>query len=91
MLIDEFIFAIIQHIPEKQFKTIRYYGAYSRNQKKKYKRYLISSIRQKKITSFISKKEVLCPKCNKPMEWVWYCAPNKDKPPPEAITLMDFM
>lgn len=92
MLVDDFIFAIIQHIPEKQFKMIRYYGAYSRNQKKKYKAYLKSSIQQTKLTYFVSKGEVLCPKCNKPMHYVWYC---KKKPPPEPIenmvTLLDFV
>ncbi|MBE9594643.1 MAG: transposase [Proteobacteria bacterium] len=30
MSVDEFIHAIIQHIPEKQFKMIRYYGSYCR-------------------------------------------------------------
>lgn len=88
MPIDEFIFGIIQHIPEKQFKTIRYYGAYCRNQKKKYKFYLMSSIQQKKLTSFGSKREVLCPKCKKAMIFVWYF---EGKPPPEKLTLLDFV
>jgi len=30
MSVDEFISAIIQHVPERQFKMIRYYGSYSR-------------------------------------------------------------
>lgn len=88
MPIDFFILAIIQHVPEKQFKMIRHYGAYSRNQKHKYQKYLKSSIRQTKLTSFPRERVVLCPKCNKPMAFVWYC---KKKPPPDMMTLLDFM
>ena len=36
--ITDFIASLIQHIPPKQFKMIRYYGVYSRNQKKRYKK-----------------------------------------------------
>ena len=36
--ISNFITSLIQHIPPKQFKMIRYYGVYSRNQKKRYKK-----------------------------------------------------
>jgi len=32
----DFIQSLIQHTPPKQFKMIRYYGAYSRNQKRNY-------------------------------------------------------
>ena len=88
MPIDLFIFAIVQHVPEKQFKMIRYYGAYSRNQKNKYKKYLKSSIQQTKLTYFTKQKDVLCPKCNQPMEFVWY---QKKGPPPDGLTLLDFM
>jgi len=38
--INNFISSLIQHIPLEQFKMIRYYGAYSRNQKQKYNTYL---------------------------------------------------
>ena len=34
MLVDEFITALIQHVPPRQFKMIRYYGAYARRAKK---------------------------------------------------------
>ncbi len=88
MPIDLFIFAIVQHVPEKQFKMIRYYGAYSRNQKKKYKKYLKSSIRQTQLTYFTKQKDVLCPKCNQPMEFIWY---QKKGPPSDGLTLLDFM
>ncbi len=50
MSVDNFIHAIIQHILERQFKMIRYYGSYCRKWKSRYKRYLShSSIRQCKI------------------------------------------
>ena len=88
MPVDDFILAIIQHVPEKNFKMIRYYGAYSRNQEKAFAHYRKSSIQQTILGDFSSKKEVLCPKCNSPMEFVWYC---KGKPPPEEKTLLDFM
>jgi hypothetical protein len=95
MPIDEFIIGIIQHIPEKQFKTIRYYGAYCRNQKREYTSYLKSSIQQTKLTSFGSKREVMCPKCNKPMIFIWYFEkkppPDKLMHPPNTLTLLDFV
>ncbi|MEA2036483.1 MAG: transposase [Nanoarchaeota archaeon] len=31
--IDNFITSLVQHIPKKQFKMIRYYGDYARNKK----------------------------------------------------------
>ncbi|MBW2975435.1 transposase [Candidatus Woesearchaeota archaeon] len=38
--IGGFITSLIQHIPPPQFKMIRYYGAYSRKQKKRYSLFL---------------------------------------------------
>jgi len=32
----DFISSLIQHIPPKQFRMMRHYGAYSRNQRRKY-------------------------------------------------------
>ncbi|MEK6856517.1 MAG: transposase [Nanoarchaeota archaeon] len=77
MLVDEFISAIIQHIPEKNQKLVRYYGAYSRRKKK--------SIRSS-ITTLISVKSsegrvCYCPKCYERMEFVAYCK----KPPPKDV------
>lgn len=34
--VNNFIFSLIQHIPPEQFKIIRHYGAYSRNQRRNY-------------------------------------------------------
>jgi hypothetical protein len=36
MEVREFIKALIQHIPDRNFKMIRYYGAYSRKTKRRY-------------------------------------------------------
>ena len=53
MSADEFIYAVIDHIPDKQFKTIRHYGVYSRGIKRKLKRLLgVVSIAQSKSTHF---------------------------------------
>lgn len=38
--INNFITSLIQHIPKKQFKMIRYYGIYSRNKKINHKQSL---------------------------------------------------
>lgn len=76
MLAHDFISAIIQHIPEKNFRLIRYYGAYSRRKKPIIKQ---SIIRQKILTDFVSKREFHCSKCNEIMQIVMFC----DKPPPE--------
>jgi len=34
--VDNFIGSLVQHIPLEQFKLIRHYGCYSRNQRRKY-------------------------------------------------------
>jgi len=39
MAVREFIKALIQHIPDRNFKMIRYYGAYSRRTKGQYSEY----------------------------------------------------
>ena len=74
----DFISAIIQHIPEKNFRLIRYYGAYSRRKKKVIHQ---SIIMQRTLTDFVSKREFHCSKCNEIMEIVLFC----DKPPPKDM------
>ena len=77
--VDEFIEAILQHIPEPQFKMIRYYGAYSRRNVSKYKKSLKqSSIEIKTFNKILKKEQVLCPNCECEMELVGFC---KYKPP----------
>ena len=81
MQVDEFISSLLQHIPESQFKMIRYYGAYARRTKKIFKAYLQSSINQMTLCSFGFRKEIKCPYCGGETELAWYCK----KPPPLEI------
>ncbi len=46
--------AVVDHIPDKNFKTIRHYGIYSRGLKKKFKRLLGMVIIAQKKKSMIS-------------------------------------
>lgn len=79
MLAEKFISAIIQHIPEKNFRLIRYYGVYSRRKTKVIKQSIIT---QKILTDFTSKREFHCSKCNEIMEIVMFC----DKPPDKDMS-----
>lgn len=84
MSTDEFITALIQHIPEPQFKMIRYYGAYARHTRKSYKMYLQSSIEQKTLLMYGVKKPekiLFCPYCSGTLDFVIVLK----KPPPENI------
>ena len=73
----KFIQSIIQHIPERQFKMIRYYGIYSRRLKKKYRIFLRQqSIRQLKLTKSSSERHVICPKCGHLMEFLRFLKPG---------------
>ena len=79
---DDFITALIQHIPEPQFKMIRYYGAYARNRKKLFKKHLQSSIEQTNLLKYgikPPKKIPKCPQCGEKLEFIMYIK----KPPPE--------
>ena len=80
MFVDDFISALIQHIPEPQFKMIRYYGAYARRTKSIFKSYLQSSIKQMTLWIFGFRKEISCPYCGGEVEFVAYL---KKPPPPE--------
>ena len=79
MLADDFISAIIQHIPDRNFRLIRYYGAYARRKKRIITQ---SIIRQKILAEFVSKRQFHCSKCNEIMEIVMFC----DKPPPKDMS-----
>lgn len=87
----EFITALIQHIPDEQFKMIRYYGAYSRKHKKKYKKYLNhQSIRQATLLNFDGKRVPRCPQCLGKMRIIGY---RPGKPPPFrkiGVTITDW-
>lgn len=84
MTTDEFITSLIQHVPEKHFKMIRYYGAYARRNKRKYGARVLSSIKQLKLTKFGFIKPTLCPICRKPMQFITYL---KKPPPPDKQKL----
>ena len=72
MDVFEFIEALIQHIPDRQFKMIRYYGAYVRKWKSKFKFYLQESITQSKLRDFPKKRGICCPVRGRLMEFVLY-------------------
>ncbi len=81
MSVDEFITALIQHIPKPQFKMIRYYGAYARRTKGKFGAKSQSSITQLNLYHFGLERVKYCPFCHNELVFVWYCR----KPPPETI------
>jgi len=84
MTSDELITALIQHIPDSQFKMIRYYGAYARHRRKLYKAYLQSSIEQATLLIYgVRKPEKIlsCPYCGGIMDFVMVLK----KPPPEKL------
>lgn len=72
----DFISALIQHIPEKQFKMIRYYGAYARRSKKIfYKHATQSSIGsvQVSLNSVLGRKMIpKCPDCGGSLVFLRY-------------------
>jgi len=81
MKVQEFIKALIRHIPDRNFKMIRYYGAYARRIKKRYSGYLQRSIKQATLDDFERKTNTWapkCPFCGAKMRFVWY-----EKGPPE--------
>ena len=79
MLVDDFIYAIIQHVPEKNQKLVRYYGAYSRRKMKCIK----SSITKLISTKSSEGRVCYCPKCYERMEFVFYS--KKDVPPDKNL------
>ncbi len=84
MKVFEFMDAILQHIPDRQFKMIRYYGAYCRKWKGRYAHYLAQrSITQTKLSDFPRKGVYRCPVCGSIMTLEMYFP----KGPPEE---MDF-
>ena len=76
---SDFMSAIIQHIPEKHFRLVRYYGACARR-----KTGFVKSFIQQSIIAYsnqvenINKRHSLCPKCHSEMEFIMYCK----RPPP---------
>ncbi len=86
--VEEFIRRIIQHIPEPQFKMIRYYGAYCRKWKRKYQHYLIQESITKSISAKIPKKrEYFCPNCGTKLKF----DQKLDNPPPRKRKFGEFV
>jgi hypothetical protein len=81
MTTNQFISALIQHIPPSHFKMIRYYGAYARASKSKYGAKSRSGITQLKLYQFGIERIKYCPFCHNELEFVWYCR----KPPPVPL------
>ena len=75
--VEEFITCLIQHIPQKNFKVMRYYGLYSRKKKKK-------NSKQETIPKYFrSKHSIECPKCGRILEPLEYFPPTYPNGPPE--------
>lgn len=83
MFVEQFITALIQHIPPPQFKMIRYYGAYARRTKGRYGAKARSSIKQLNLYHFGLERTKYCPFCHNELEFVWYCK----KPPKEMLKI----
>jgi hypothetical protein len=82
MTVDDFITALIQHIPPKQFRMIRYYGAYARKTKRHFGAGIHSAVTQLNLYHFGLERIKNCPFCKNPMTFVCYIK----KPPPETPT-----
>ena len=75
MEVRAFMRALIQHIPDRNFKMIRYYGAYCRRTKRSYSGYLQRSIRQATFEDFVTNVNTWapkCPRCGRKMTFVCY-------------------
>lgn len=86
--VEEFIRRLIQHIPEPQFKMIRYYGAYCRKWKRKYQHYLIQeSLTSSIIAKIPRKREYFCPNCGTKLKF----DQKLDNPPPRERKFGEFV
>ena len=86
MSVEEFISAVIGHIPDPQFKTIRHYGIYARGKRRFFKKLLgVVSMVQQRLTGQRWSWAPECPNCGVKMEFV--CSSGMldrlDRPPPE--------
>jgi hypothetical protein len=85
MVVEEFISAVIGHIPDPQFKTVRHYGVYARGKRRFFKRLLgVVSMVQRKLFEGKFSWAPNCPRCGARMEFV--CSSGSlellEKPPP---------
>ena len=83
MLVNDFISALISHIPEKNFKMVRYYGIYSRKKIRRTKeRFKQLSLCNNLLLKSTKNNAVYCPCCSGEMEFVAYLK----KPPPKDLS-----
>lgn len=98
MHVYEFIGKLISHIPPRQFKTIRYYGLYARNKKRKIQNILIKLKRfTRKLTQITLHRytkthpwqprlEPTCPHCGTRMKFESLYLPNQGYITPQHTT-----
>lgn len=83
MYVEDFISALIQHVPDRQFKMIRYYGAYARRSKGKYSNYVkqssIGNSFQDSLYMTGRKFKPRCPKCGGMLKLIGF----QTIPPPD--------
>ena len=80
----DFIASVVQHIPDKNFKMVRYYGLYSRKGTRKVgKICLQSSLKQNILFSEAEREVFRCPHCLEKMVFVAYF-----KEPPDSLREM---
>lgn len=82
MFVDDFIGAIIQHVPERNEKIVRYYGSYARLKRRKLFKQL--TITEGILSSRVGSRRIPCPICKSYMEVLAYCG----KPPPRNRNLI---
>ena len=82
MTSNEFITALIQHIPPPNFKMVRYYLAYSRRRKTCFFDKKQSGIKQLTLNKFGLIKEIRCPICKNNLIFIHYSPkpPSKELP-----------
>ena len=76
MFVDDFIGSIIQHVPNKYEKLVRYYGAYARLKRRRLFKQL--TITYEIWSSKLKSRKIPCPKCKSEMQVLAYMS----KPPP---------
>lgn len=80
----DFMASLLQHIPEKNFKMIRYYGLYSRKGVKKVRKICLESSLKQKVLDFREENEVFCcSSCGEKMVFVAYF-----REPPDGLREM---
>ncbi len=86
MGVEEFIAALLQHVPERHFKMVRHYGVYARRLREGFRpgaeRWSIEQGRTEDLLTWEEPpKWIRCMKCGAPMERVGYVpGPGRGKP-----------